>query len=73
MLMLAGSMYAIGFVIFGYSTYKTKSFPKWAIPVLVLGVVLFTPGFFPYIVRTLGIIIYAVGLIWVGYTLFKQE
>ena len=73
MLILAGSMYAIGFLIFGYSTYKTKTFPKWAILLLVVGVVLFTPGFFPYIVRTLGIVVYALGLIWVGYILIKQE
>ncbi|MHA1985416.1 MAG: hypothetical protein ACW98D_02145 [Promethearchaeota archaeon] len=73
MLMLAGSIYVIGFLIFGYSTYKTKSFNKWAILLLVLGVVMFIPGFFPYIVRTLGIIVYSGGLIWVGYMLFKQE
>ncbi|MHA2282882.1 MAG: hypothetical protein ACXAC5_18730 [Promethearchaeota archaeon] len=73
MLILAGSMYAIGFLIFGYSTYKAKTFPKWAILILVIGVIFFTPGFFPYIVRTLGIIVYAGGLIWVGYVLFKQE
>ncbi|KKN44895.1 hypothetical protein LCGC14_0688450 [marine sediment metagenome] len=73
MLILAGSIYAIGFLIFGYSTYKAKSFPKWAILLLVIGVVSFIPGFFPYAVRTVGIIAYAGGLIWVGYVLFKQE
>ncbi|MHA2197914.1 MAG: hypothetical protein ACXABO_20210 [Promethearchaeota archaeon] len=73
MLMLAGSIYVIGFLIFGYSTYKTDSFPKWAILILVIGVVLFIPGFFPYIIRTVGIIVYAVGLIWMGYMLIKQE
>ncbi|UCG03865.1 MAG: hypothetical protein JSW11_07740 [Candidatus Heimdallarchaeota archaeon] len=73
MLLLAGSIYVIGFLIFGYSTYKTDSFPKWAILLLVIGVVMFIPGFFPYIVRTLGIIVYALGLIWVGYKLIKQE
>ncbi len=73
MLMLAGSIYVIGFLIFGYSTYKTDSFNKWAILLLVIGVVMFIPGFFPYIVRTLGIIVYAGGLIWVGYMLIKQE
>ena len=73
MLILAGSIYAIGFLIFGYSTYKTKSFPKWAVLLLVIGVVLFIPGFFPYAVRTVGIIAYAGGLIWVGYMLIKQE
>ncbi|MHA2009934.1 MAG: hypothetical protein ACW99E_21920 [Promethearchaeota archaeon] len=72
-LMLAGSIYVIGFLIFGYSTYKTDSFPKWAILILVIGVVLFIPGFFPYIIRTVGIIVYAVGLIWMGYMLIKQE
>ncbi|MHA2034908.1 MAG: hypothetical protein ACW98X_00655 [Promethearchaeota archaeon] len=73
MQMLVGSIYVIGFLIFGYSTYKTDSFPKWAILILVIGVVFFIPGFFPYIVRTIGIIVYTGGLIWVGYTLFKQE
>ena len=73
MLMLAGSIYVIGWLIFGYSTYKTDSFNKWAILLLVLGVVMFIPGFFPYIVRTIGIIVYAGGLIWVGYLLIKQE
>ncbi|MHA2423294.1 MAG: hypothetical protein ACXAEF_00770 [Candidatus Thorarchaeota archaeon] len=73
MLILAGSLYAFGFLIFGYSTYKTNSFPKWGILLLVIGVVLFTPGFFPYLIRTMGIVVYAIGLIWVGYTLFKQE
>jgi hypothetical protein len=73
MLILAGSIYAIGFLIFGYSTYKTDSFPKWAILILVIGVVFFIPGFFPYIVRTIGIIVYTGGLVWIGYTLFKQE
>ncbi|MHA1992383.1 MAG: hypothetical protein ACW98A_15540 [Candidatus Hodarchaeales archaeon] len=73
MLILAGSIYAIGFLIFGYSTYKADSFNKWAILLLVIGVVLFIPGFFPYAVRTVGIIAYAGGLIWVGYMLIKQE
>lgn len=73
MLLLAGSIYVVGFLIFGYSTYKTDSFPKWAIFLLVIGVVMFIPGFFPYRVRTLGIIVYALGLIWVGYLLIKQE
>lgn len=73
MQILSGSIYAIGFLIFGISTYKTKSFSKWAILLLVIGVVLFIPGFFPYEVRTVGIIAYAIGLIWVGYTLIKQE
>ncbi len=73
MLILAGSIYAIGFLIFGYSTYKTDTFSKWAILLLVIGVVLFIPGFFPYAVRTVGIIAYAGGLIWVGYMLIKQK
>ncbi|MHA1958728.1 MAG: hypothetical protein ACW99U_00700 [Candidatus Thorarchaeota archaeon] len=72
MLILAGSLYAFGFLIFGYSTYKTESFPKWAVLLLVIGVVLFIPGFSPYIIRTLGVIVYAIGLVWVGYVLFKQ-
>jgi len=72
MLILAGSLYAFGFLIFGYSTYKTETFPKWAILLLVIGVALFIPGFSPYIIRTLGVIVYAVGLIWVGYMLTKQ-
>jgi len=73
MQILAGSIYAIGFLIFGISTYKTNTFSKWAILLLVIGVVLFITGFFPYLVRTLGIIVYAIGLVWVGYTLIKQE
>jgi hypothetical protein len=72
MLILAGSLYAFGFLIFGYSTYKTETFPKWAILLLVIGVALFIPGFSPYIIRTLGAIVYAIGLIWVGYMLIKQ-
>jgi len=72
MLILAGSLYAFGFLIFGYSTYKTETFPKWAILLLVIGVALFIPGFSPYIIRTLGVIVYAVGLVWVGYMLTKQ-
>ncbi|MHA2404773.1 MAG: hypothetical protein ACXADH_17385 [Candidatus Kariarchaeaceae archaeon] len=72
MLLLAGSLYSFGFLIFGYSTYKTETFPKWAILLLVIGVVLFIPGFSPYIVRTLGVVVYAIGLIWVGYMLTKQ-
>ena len=73
MQILAGSIYAIGFLIFGISTYKTKSFSKWAILLLALGVVMFIPGFFPYVVRTIGIVVYAIGLIWVGYTLIAQK
>jgi hypothetical protein len=73
MLLLAGSIYVVGFLIFGYSTYKTNSFPKWAVLLLVIGVLLFIPGFFPYLIRSAGIIVYTIGLIWVGYLLFKQE
>jgi len=73
MLMIAGSMYVVGFLIFAFSTYKTKSFSKWAILLLALGVVMFIPGFFPYVVRTIGIVVYAIGLIWVGYTLIAQK
>jgi len=68
MQILSGSIFSIGFLIFGISTYS-----KWAILLLVIGVVLFIPGFFPYAVRTVGIIAYAIGLIWVGYMLIKQE
>ncbi len=73
MQILSGSIFSIGFIIFGYSTYKTNTFSKWAILLLVIGVFLFIPGFFPYLVRTVGIVVYAIGLIWVGYTLIKQE
>jgi len=73
MQILSGSIFSIGFIIFGYSTYKTNTFSKWAILLLVTGVFLFIPGFFPYIVRTVGIVVYTVGLIWVGYMLIKQE
>lgn len=73
MLMIAGSMYAAGFLIFAFSNYKTKSFSKWAILFLALGVVMFIPGFFPYVVRTIGIVVYAIGLIWAGYMLIVQK
>ena len=73
MLLLTGSIYVMGFLILGYSIYKSDSFPKWAIFFLVIGVVMFIPGFFPYLIRTLGIIVYALGLIWVGFVLIKQE
>jgi predicted membrane protein len=73
MLMISGSMFVVGFLIFAFSTYKTKSFSKWAILFLALGVVMFIPGFFPYVVRTIGIVVYAIGLIWVGYSLIAQK
>ncbi|MCG3252893.1 MAG: hypothetical protein KAX09_03525 [Candidatus Heimdallarchaeota archaeon] len=76
--MVAGTMYAVGFLIFAISAFRSKGFStrptsKWAILPLVLGVIMFIPGFFPYVVRTIGIVVYAIGIVWVGVILIRKE
>jgi len=78
MQMVAGTMYAVGFLIFAISAFRSKAFStrptsKWAILPLVLGVIMFIPGFFPYVVRTIGIVVYAIGIVWVGVILIRKE
>jgi hypothetical protein len=64
-LLISGIVLGSGYVLFGIAALKTKKYAKAAIWLLMVGVVVFGNGIvFP--VRTIGLILFTSGTIWVS-------
>lgn len=64
-LLISGIVLGSGYVLFGIAALKTKKYPKAAIWLLMVGVVVFGNGIlFP--VRTIGLILFTSGTIWIS-------
>lgn len=64
-LLLSGIVLGLGYIIFGIAALKTKKYPKAAIWLLMVGVVIFGNGIiFP--VRTVGLGLYISGTLWLS-------
>ncbi len=67
-LMLSAIPWAVGFILLGIFTYRSNFIAKWAVILFTFGAVLFGIGMaFP--IRTLGVIIFCIGLIKYGIVL----
>jgi hypothetical protein len=66
--MLSAIPWAVGFILLGIFTYRSNFIAKWAVILFTFGAVLFGIGMaFP--IRTLGVIIFCIGLIKYGIVL----
>jgi hypothetical protein len=64
-LLISGIVLGSGYVLFGFAALKTKKFNKAGIWLLMVGVVVFGNGIiFP--VRTIGLILFISGTIWIS-------
>jgi hypothetical protein len=72
--MLAGAIYALGLIVLGIGALKAGKFPRW-VPILwIVAPLVGAPGFFSESISNLffilGAIVYGLGLIGAGYTLW---
>lgn len=64
-LLVSGVFFGLGYILFGISALRTKSFPKLPVWFLIVGAPVFGNGIlFP--VRTLGLILFSIGTIWLA-------
>jgi hypothetical protein len=69
-LLISGIVLGSGYVLFGFAALKTKKFNKAGIWLLMVGVVVFGNGIiFP--VRTIGLILFISGTIWISVQIRK--
>jgi hypothetical protein len=69
-LLISGVVLGSGYVLFGFAALKTKKFNKAGIWLLMVGVVVFGNGIiFP--VRTIGLILFISGTIWISVQIRK--
>ena len=67
-LMLSAIPWAVGYILLGIFTYRSNWIAKWAVIIFTLGALLFGIGMaFP--IRTLGVILFCIGLIKYGIVL----
>lgn len=62
-LLVSGAVLSLGYILFGISALKVKTFPKIPVWMLIVGAPLFGIGL-AFMLRTIGAILFAVGTIW---------
>lgn len=63
-----------GLIVFGIATIRAKILPKWGAIFFTVGGPLAFGGFMvPQILRAIGSVLGAAGLIWLGFALFKDK
>jgi hypothetical protein len=72
--MIAGVSFALGFVLFGVTTFRAGIFPVGAAVLLIIGspILGFSP-LMPQIARTLGSVVFGASFIWLGYANSKLD
>lgn len=71
----AGLVYSLGYILFGIATTQAGVLPAWGGVMLAVGAPLFGLGAmfgsFQVITRSVGLTVFALGLIWLGYSILK--
>jgi hypothetical protein len=62
---LMGSVFAIGFLLFGIANWRAKIFPRWIIIFFTLGSILFSIGM-AIPIRTIGLVLWVIGWAQMG-------
>ncbi len=72
---LAGLVYSLGFIFFGIATAQAGVLPTWGGIMLAIGAPLFGLGAMfgslQVVPRTIGVTVFSLGLIWLGYSIIK--
>jgi len=69
-LMLSAIPWAVGFILLGMITMKTKVVAKWTVWIFTIGALLFGVGMmFP--IRSIGVVLFSYGLVKYGYPIWK--
>ena len=70
-LLAAGVLYSLGYILFGVAVMRAGTLPRGAAPLLIVGAPLFTFGTaVHHLVITAGAILFGAGLTWLGYGLW---
>lgn len=68
----SGALFGVGFLVFGITMFRAGVMPKWAIVIAILGGIPFAVNFLlPRPIAILAVTAFAVGLLWLGYTLWN--
>ena len=71
-LLVSGAFLGLGYILFGISALRSKSFPKLPVWFLIVGAPVFGNGIlFP--IRTLGLILFSAGTIWLANCIRKDS
>jgi hypothetical protein len=71
--MLMGVLLALGFIILGISTMLSRVLPKWGALFMLIGGTAFSVAISIVIIRTIGIVLLTVGLVWLGYAIWRDS
>ena len=65
---IMGILFAVGFIFLAVQSLKRRIFPSVPSVFLLIGVVLFAGGVLvPIAARTVGVLLFGVALIWIGF------
>jgi hypothetical protein len=71
--LIMGFSLALGFIILGIATLRAKILSRWGALLTMIGGVLFSLVVSVIIVRTVGIVFLAAGLVWLGLGIGKRD
>jgi hypothetical protein len=69
--LIMGFSLALGFIILGIATLRAKILSKWGALLMMIGGAVFSLVISVIIVRTIGIVLLAAGLVWLGWGIGK--
>lgn len=69
----SGALFGAGFLLLGIAMYRTRTMPRWAIVLAVLGGVPFAVNFLlPRPIAIAAVVVHGLGLLGLGYALWKD-
>ena len=71
--LIMGISLALGFIILGIATLRAKILSRWGALLMMVGGVVFSLVISVIIVRTIGIVLLAAGLVWLGWGIGKDD
>ena len=71
-LLVSGIFLGAGYILFGISALRSNLLPRIPVWMLIIGAPLFGNGMM-FTVRTIGLLLFAAGTIWLAITLIKRS